>query len=40
MERLWPYGKIANLDSDGFLLDQKSGEGWESWDLREVNAMS
>ena len=19
--RLWPYGKIANLDSDGFLLD-------------------
>ena len=27
---------IANLDSDGFLLEK--WKGWESWDLGEVNA--
>ena len=30
---LW---EIANLDSDGFLLEKRKG--WESWDLGEVNA--
>ena len=30
---LW---EIANLDSDGFLLEK--WKGWESWDLGEVNA--
>ena len=30
---LW---EIANLDSDGFLLEK--WKGWGSWDLGEVNA--
>ena len=30
--------EIANLDSDGFLLEK--WKGWESWDLGEVNDMS